>query len=130
MISTPILALAPLFGAILGQGLSPLIVNDDPGQVPFLNIYSTVLVVIGTITCWLFLHREAPPTPPSRSAALLQDQPPLTLKEIFQDAKKVKYFDNLILCQGCQGLMAVGLSFHISYLNLLYSFYTKYNIYL
>jgi hypothetical protein len=33
MISTPILALAPLFGAILSQALSPVIVNGDPDQV-------------------------------------------------------------------------------------------------
>ena len=91
MISTPILALAPLFGAILGQGLAPMIVKEDPGQIPYLNIYSTSMVVIGTITCWVFLDREAPPTPPSRSAALLMDQPPLTFKEIFQNARKVNF---------------------------------------
>ena len=90
MISTPLLALAPLLGGALGQGISPMVVNDDVGQIPYLNIYTTALVVLGTFFSWVVLDREAPPTPPSRSAALLADLPPKTLKEILQDAKKVK----------------------------------------
>ena len=57
MISTPILALAPLFGAILGQGLSPMIVRDDPDQIPFLNIYVVILVAIGAAWSWILLDR-------------------------------------------------------------------------
>jgi hypothetical protein len=52
MISTPVLALAPLFGAILGQGMSPLIVKDDPDRIPILNIATIFLVAIGTIISW------------------------------------------------------------------------------
>jgi hypothetical protein len=59
MISTPILALAPLFGSILGQGLSPLIVKDDPTKVPFLNIYVIIFVALGAASSWIFLDRAS-----------------------------------------------------------------------
>jgi hypothetical protein len=59
MISTPILALAPLFGAILGQGLSPMIVKDDPSKVPFLNIYVVILVALGAACSWILLDRAS-----------------------------------------------------------------------
>ena len=67
-----------------------MVVRDDVAQIPYLNIYTTALVVLGTFCSWFILDREAPPTPPSRSAALLANQPPKSLKEIFLDAKKVK----------------------------------------
>ncbi len=91
LISTPLLALAPLFGAILGQGISPLVVGDDPAMIPYLNIGTISLVTVGTALSWIFMKTAEPLTPPSRSAALLKDQPPMTLKEVFHDAKKVKF---------------------------------------
>ena len=90
MISTPLLSLAPLFGAILGQGISPLVVGDDPDMIPYLNIGTISLVTAGTAISWFFIKTAEPLTPPSRSAALLKDQPPMTLKEVFNDAKKVE----------------------------------------
>ena len=57
MISTPVLALAPLFGAILGQGISPQIVKDDPTKIPILNIATIFLVAIGTVISWSQFHQ-------------------------------------------------------------------------
>jgi len=37
------------------------------------------------------VKKAEPLTPPSRSAVLLKDQPPMTLIEVFNDAKKVEH---------------------------------------
>ena len=58
------------------------------------NIYfstqSVSFIQFDLLSSECFQDRAAPPTPPSRSAALLMNQPPMSLKEVFRSALKVK----------------------------------------
>jgi len=111
LFSTPILALAPILGALAGQGLAPVIVQNDAAKIPLLNIILPSLgklnikfvcmkkiifpiifqVFVGTLMSWTILQRAEPPTPPSRSAELLLQQPHMTLKKLGDNIKAVQF---------------------------------------
>ncbi len=43
LFSTPLLALSPILGAMVGQGIAPLIVRNDAANIPLLNIILPIL---------------------------------------------------------------------------------------
>lgn len=80
-ISTAVLGLASLIGGLLAQPLAPAIVNKDPEMIPYLNICFAVPVLCGCAITWIFVRSDGPPTPPSRSSALLLHKQKLNSRE-------------------------------------------------
>ena len=87
----------------LGQALSPAVMNDDPQNLPLLNIITASPLVLTTIVSFLFLKSATPPMPPSRSAEkLLMEEPP-SLWQIGKNLLcliKNRTVLAIILCQG------------------------------
>ena len=104
-ISTPLLALAPTLGGefdwilknlllkksknilsfssgIVGQALSPIVMNNNPNNVWILNIVTACPLLLTIFSSFILLKSAEPPTPPSGSAEKLLSEKPLSLREL------------------------------------------------
>ncbi len=48
-ISTPIMGLSPVLGGMIGQAVSPIVLQDNPDKVPILNIVTASPFVVTSI---------------------------------------------------------------------------------
>jgi len=68
IISTAAMAGSGAVGGMIGSVLAPVIVNNDPNNIPILNTVFPVLSILGFLMTWMSVTMEHPPTPPSASA--------------------------------------------------------------
>ena len=71
--ATAVIGLSQPIGIVLGQGITPLFVQE-PSDVPLLNIVWFVPAAVGLILALTTIKSSLPPTPPSRSAQLVSEQ--------------------------------------------------------
>ena len=71
--ATAVIGLSQPIGIVLGQGITPLFVQE-PSDVPLLNIVWFVPATVGLILALTTIKSSLPPTPPSRSAHLVSEQ--------------------------------------------------------
>lgn len=113
-LTTTLLGLAPVLGGMTGQALAPLIMNDKPENLPYLNLATASPLILTTLISWLALKTAVPPTPPSRSAEKLLTESPPSLALIGQSLLQIlknKSVLAIILCQGSgAGLMSTLLT--------------------
>ncbi|CAB4059769.1 MSFD7 [Lepeophtheirus salmonis] len=89
-ISTALMAMSQMVGALIGQGMSTLIVRDDPKNIPMLNLLLPTPILVSCIICYLILKNNSPITPPSRSAQfLIETEEVRTLSGVWKDVKCV-----------------------------------------
>ncbi|XP_040579665.1 solute carrier family 49 member A3 [Lepeophtheirus salmonis] len=89
-ISTALMAMSQMVGALIGQGMSTLIVRDDPKNIPMLNLLLPMPILVSCIICYLILKNNSPITPPSRSAQfLIETEEVRTLSGVWKDVKCV-----------------------------------------
>ena len=83
--STAAMAGAAAAGGMIGSVLAPLIVQDDPKNIPILNTVLPSLAVVGFLLTWLSVNSKYPLSPPSPSAERLQNKPAQTLGNLQSD---------------------------------------------
>ena len=113
-ISTALIGLSPVLGGLSGQALSPLVMNDNPDNLPILNIVTTAPLILTCLSSWFVLKTAIPPSPPSRSAERLMEEKPPSISQILNNLLKVvrnRSVLTIIICQGLgAGLMNTILS--------------------
>ena len=113
-ISTALIGLSPVLGGLTGQALSPLVMNDNPDNLPILNIVTTAPLILTCLSSWFVLKTAIPPSPPSRSAERLIEENPPSMSQILNNLLKVvknRSVLTIIICQGLgAGLMNTILS--------------------
>jgi hypothetical protein len=66
--ATTILAMSSPVGVMLASAITPLIVKEDPNNIPFQNWLYSIPSSITMVMFILFVRTSVPPTPPSKSA--------------------------------------------------------------
>jgi len=105
-IATTLLGMAGSVGCILGQGVTPLLVYDDPGRIWIMNTVWFVPAAVGSLLTMWKVHRNYPPLPPSPSAAVIPKAKSVrewltSIKTIFTNKAFIIIFIFLGACMGC-----------------------------
>jgi len=69
LISTAAMSGSGALGGMIGSVISPIIVRDDPSNIPILNAVLPTFSIVGFIVTWLSVTMDQPPLPPSPSAS-------------------------------------------------------------
>ena len=85
MLSTAAMAGAAAFGGMIGSVVAPIIVRDDPANIPILNTVLPCLAVVGFLLTWLSVTSKYPASPPSPSAERLLHRQTQTLGNLHPD---------------------------------------------
>ena len=108
-ITTALIGLSPVVGGLIGQGIAPVVMNDNPDNLPVLNAVITSPLIITAFLSWFVLKSAVPPTPPSRSAERLLAEEPPSFSQILRNLLKIiknRSVLTIIVCQGSgSGLM-------------------------
>ena len=91
---------------LLGQAISPIVMNDKPDNLPILNAVTTAPLILTTLSSWFLLKSATPPTPPSRSAEKILAEKAPSVRQIRENLWKVLKNYNvlpIIMCQGVSG---------------------------
>ena len=81
--------LLSLYLGVLGQALSPVIMKDNPDNVPILNVITACPLALTLLSSFVLLRSAEPPTPPSRSAESLLTVKHLSLTELVKTMLKM-----------------------------------------
>ena len=108
-----------VLGALTGQAIAPVIMNDKQSNLPILNVATASPLIIPLITSWFVLKSATPPTPPSRSAEKLLSEKSPSMGQIFQNFLKILKNSSVVTLIVCQGLGAGLMNTILSQLNQL-----------
>ena len=108
-----------ILGALTGQAIAPVIMNDKQSNLPILNASTTCPLIIPLLSSWFILKSATPPSPPSRSAEKLLCEKPPSMGKIFQNLMKILQNYNVVTLMICQGLGAGLMNTLLSQLNQL-----------
>ena len=64
---------------MIGSVVAPLIVREDPANIPLLNTVLPSLAALGFLLTWVSVNTSQPPSPPSPSAETLGERETETL---------------------------------------------------